>query len=77
MVRNLILKKSFIRNYIVVFFFFLFLKKKLYSGLGHGVVFLLVLMALYGVLLRTTLHVVNVQPTLVYALVYFMTIFGI
>ena len=54
------------------FFFFFFLKKKLYSGVGHGVVFLLVLMALYGVLFRTTLHVVNVPPMLVYALVYFV-----
>ena len=61
----------------MVFFFFFFFEKKLYSGLGHGVVFLLVLMALCGVLFGTTLHVVNVPPTLVYALVYFMTIFGI
>ena len=46
--------------------------KKLYSGVGHGAIFLLVLMALCGVLFGTTLHVVNVPPTLVNALVYFV-----
>ena len=45
---------------------------RLYIGVGHGADFLLVLMALCGVLFRTTLHVVNVPPTLVYALVYFV-----
>ena len=71
------LKKKFYKKLYSGVFLFSFFEKKLYSGLRHGVVFLLVLMALYGVLFGTTLHVVNVQPTLVYALVYFMTIFGI
>ena len=48
----------------------------LYSGVGHGAVFLLVLMALCGVLFGTTLHVVNVPPTLVNALVYFVWLYS-
>ena len=59
-----------------VFFFFFFFEaglkffKKLYSGVGHGAVFLLVLMTVCGVLFGITLHIVNVPPT--YALVYFV-----
>ena len=59
-----------------VFFFFFFFEaglkffKKLYSGVGHGAVFLLVLMTVFGVLFGITLHIVNVPPT--YALVYFV-----
>ena len=60
----------------VFFFFFFFFEaglkffKKLYSGVGHGAVFLLVLMTVFGVLFGITLHIVNVPPT--YALVYFV-----